>query len=167
MLTPVPKTPFEPVPTQPLRINKVINHEVDGIILAASGIKRLGLEQHIKKYMNKKIWIPAIGQGAIGIESRKDNKIINKLIEKLNHKNTSICVNAEREVSKFFKASCTTPIAAIASIHENKIILSSMVGSMDGSKKIYYEENGLIEDYQKVGLNVALGLEKKGARKFL
>ena len=149
------------------RINKVINHEVDGIILAAAGVKRLGLEKHIKSYMNEKIWVPAIGQGAIGVESRKDNKKINQLIEKLNHKNTSICVNAEREVSKFFKASCSTPIAAIASIHKNKIILSSMIGSIDGSKKIYYEENGLIEDYQKVGQNVALGLEKKGARKFL
>lgn len=149
------------------RINKVLNDKVDGIILAAAGVKRLGLEKHIRSYMNERTWIPAIGQGAIGVESRKDNKKINQLIEKLNHKNTSICVNTEREVSKFFKANCTTPIAAIAYINKNKITLYSMIGAIDGSKKIYCEKNGLIEDYKKVGLSVALCLEQKGARKFL
>ena len=149
------------------RIKKIDNNEIDGIILAAAGVKRLGLEKYITSYMNKEVWIPAIGQGAIGIESRKDNLIINNLINKLNHKLTSLCVNAEREVSKFFEASCSTPIAANAIINNNKIIISSMIGSIDGNKKIYHKENGLVEDSQKIGRKVAIGLEGKGARKLL
>jgi hydroxymethylbilane synthase len=149
------------------RIKKIDNNEIDGIILAAAGVKRLGLEKYITSYMNKEVWIPAIGQGAIGIESRKDNLIINNLINKLNHKLTSLCVNAEREVSKFFEASCSTPIAANAIINNNKIVISSMIGSIDGNKKIYHKENGLVEDSQKIGREVAIGLERKGARKLL
>ena len=149
------------------RIKKVINGEVDGIILAAAGIKRLGLEEEISSYMGIKKWIPAIGQGAIGIETKKNNKQINDLIYKLNHKETSLCVNAERQISKFFEASCNTPIAANAIIQDNIIEISSMIGSLDGKKTIYYQEKGLIENYEKVGFECAAGLESKGARELL
>ena len=149
------------------RINKVLNNEIDGIILAAAGVKRLGLTKHITEYLNEKIWVPAIGQGAIGIESRKDNNLINKLIEKLNHKNTSLCVKSEREISKFFEASCSSPIAANAIIKDQKITITSMIGSLDGNKKIYNEESGPIDKFKEIGIKVAMGLEKKGARKLL
>jgi len=149
------------------RINKVLDGKMDGIILAAAGVKRLGLEKYITSYMDKKIWIPAIGQGAIGIESRKNNKIINNIVGKLNHEHTKICVDAEREVSAFFEASCSTPIAANAVIDKNTIILSSMIGAIDGSEKIYYEESGPIGISKKIGFNVSSKLEQKGARKLL
>ena len=149
------------------RINKVLNGEVDGIILAAAGVKRLGLEDKITAYMDNRNWVPAIGQGAIGIESKKTNKRINSLINKLNHKKTSYCVESERQVSRFFEASCSTPIAANAVIQNNNITISSMIGALDGSKKIYHKENGLVEDYLKIGLKVSIGLEKKGARDLL
>ena len=149
------------------RINKIINNEIEGIILAAAGVKRLGLKKHITSYMDKNTWVPAIGQGAIGVETRKDNTVVNNLIKKLDHKLTSICVNAEREISKFFEASCSMPIAANAIIHNNKISISSMVGSLDGSKKIYHKENGSLEEYKKISKKVAIALEKKGARELL
>tara|TARA_E500000178_G_scaffold66728_1_gene63955 strand:- start:2965 stop:3888 length:924 start_codon:yes stop_codon:yes gene_type:complete len=149
------------------RINKVFNNEVNGIILAAAGLKRLGLQNKITEYLNKNVWIPAIGQGAIGIESRKNNSIVNNLMIKLNHKNTDLCVDAERQVSKFFNASCSSPIAANAIIDGDNIIVSSMVGKFDGSKKIYHQEIGLLKESKKVGLSVAIGLEKKGARELL
>ena len=76
------------------RIDKVLNGEIDGIILAAAGVKRLGLEKYISSYLNKNMWIPAIGQGAIGIEIKKSNEKLNKFINKLNDEHTSICVNA-------------------------------------------------------------------------
>jgi hydroxymethylbilane synthase len=140
---------------------------MDGIILAAAGVIRLGLEKYITSYMDKKIWIPAIGQGAIGIESRKNNKIINNIVSKLNHEHTKICVDAEREVSRFFEASCSTPIAANAVINKDKITLSSMIGAIDGSEKIYCEESGPIGNSKKIGFNVSSKLEQKGARKLL
>lgn len=149
------------------RINKVLDDEIDGIILAAAGVKRLGLNKYITEYFNEKIWVPAIGQGAIGIESRKDNNLINELVKKLNHEKTSMCVRSEREISKFFEASCSTPIAANANIYDNKMHVTSMIGSLDGNNKIYNEEIGPIEKFEEIGIKVAIGLDKKGANKLL
>ena len=146
------------------RINKVADNEVDGIIIAAAGVKRLGLEKHITEYMDEKVWVPAIGQGAIGIELRKDDAPMKNFIKKLNDSDSYICVNLEREVSKYFQASCSTPLAALASIHDSKINLVSMIGSIDGKRKIYHEENSLLSDANGLGTKVALSLEKKGAR---
>ena len=78
-----------------------------------------------------------------------------------------MCVNAERQISEYFNASCSTPIAANAVIDNNNIIVSSMIGSIDGSEKIYHKETGSIKDSNKIGLSVAIGLEKKGARNLL
>ena len=149
------------------RIDKVLNGEIDGIILAAAGVKRLGLEKYISSYLNKNMWIPAIGQGAIGIEIKKSNEKLNKFINKLNDEHTSICVNAEREISKFFNASCNTPIAAYAETNNNNIYITSMIGNIEGSKKIYSNKEGLLNNAQKIGYNLAIDLEKKGARDFL
>jgi len=149
------------------RIDKVLNGEIDGIILAAAGVKRLGLEKYISSYLNKNMWIPAIGQGAIGIEIKKSNEKLNKFINKLNDNHTSICVNAEREVSKFFNASCNTPIAAYAETNNNNIYITSMIGNIEGSKKIYSNKEGLLNNAQKIGHSLAIDLEKKGARDFL
>ena len=149
------------------RIDKVLNGEIDGIILAAAGVKRLGLEKYISSYLNKNMWIPAIGQGAIGIEIKKSNEKLNKFINKLNDEHTSICVNAEREISKFFNASCNTPIAAYAETNNNNIYITSMIGNIEGSKKIYSNKEGLLNNAQKIGYSLAIDLEKKGARDFL
>lgn len=149
------------------RIDKVLNGEIDGIILAAAGVKRLGLEKYISSYLNKNMWIPAIGQGAIGIEIKKSNEKLNKFIDKLNDEHTSICVNAEREISKFFNASCNTPIAAYAETNNNNIYITSMIGNIEGSKKIYSNKEGLLNNAQKIGYSLAIDLEKKGARDFL
>ena len=149
------------------RIDKVLNGEIDGIILAAAGVKRLGLEKYISSYLNKNMWIPAIGQGAIGIEIKKSNERLNKFINKLNDEHTSICVNAEREISKFFNASCNTPIAAYAETNNNNIYITSMIGNIEGSKKIYSNKEGLLNNAQKIGYSLAIDLEKKGARDFL
>ena len=149
------------------RIDKVLNGEIDGIILAAAGVKRLGLEKYISSYLNKNMWIPAIGQGAIGIEIKKSNETLNKFINKLNDEHTSICVNAEREISKFFNASCNTPIAAYAETNNNNIYITSMIGNIEGSKKIYSNKEGLLNNAQKIGYSLAIDLEKKGARDFL
>lgn len=149
------------------RIDKVLNSEIDGIILAAAGVKRLGLEKYISSYLNKNMWIPAIGQGAIGIEIKKSNEKLNKFINKLNDEHTSICVNAEREISKFFNASCNTPIAAYAETNNNNIYITSMIGNIEGSKKIYSNKEGLLNNAQKIGYSLAIDLEKKGARDFL
>ena len=77
-------------------------------MFAAAGVKRLGLSKYITEYLE--IWVPAIGQGAIGIKSRKDNNSINQIMFKLNHENMILCVKSEKLVN--FEASCSTPIGA-------------------------------------------------------
>lgn len=149
------------------RINKVKNNEIDGIIVAAAGVLRLGLKKHIAEFMDEREWLPAIGQGAIGIETKKNNVVINNLVEKLNDKETSICVNAEREVSKYFQANCNTPLAALAKISGNTIRLNAMIGSLDGQQKICFEADSLIENHKDLGIKVAKGLEAKGAKELL
>lgn len=149
------------------RINKVKNNEIDGIIVAAAGVLRLGLKKHIAEFMDEREWLPAIGQGAIGIETKKNNFVINNLVEELNDKETSICVNAEREVSKYFQANCNTPLAALAKISGNTIRLNAMIGSLDGQQKICFEADSLIENHKDLGIKVAKGLEAKGAKELL
>ena len=149
------------------RINKVKNNEIDGIIVAAAGVLRLGLKKHIAEFMDEREWLPAIGQGAIGIETKKNNFVINNLVEELNDKETSICVNAEREVSKYFQANCNTPLAALAKISGNTIRLNAMIGSLDGQQKICFEVDSLIENHKDLGIKVAKGLEAKGAKELL
>ena len=149
------------------RINRVKNNEIDGIIVAAAGVLRLGLKKHIAEFMDEREWLPAIGQGAIGIETKKNNVVINNLVEKLNDKKTSICVNTEREVSKYFQANCNTPLAALAKISGNTIRLNAMIGSLDGQQKICFEADSLIENHKDLGIKVAKGLEAKGAGELL
>ena len=149
------------------RINKVKNNEIDGIIVAAAGVLRLGLKKHIAEFMDEREWLPAIGQGAIGIETKKNNFVINNLVEKLNDNETSICVNAEREVSRYFQANCNTPLAALAKISGNTIRLNAMIGSLDGQQKICFEVDSLIENHKDLGIKVAKGLEAKGAKELL
>jgi hydroxymethylbilane synthase len=149
------------------RIKKVLDGEIDGIILAAAGVKRLGLEKNISEFMDEKIWVPAIGQGAIGIETKKDNKIINNLVAKLNDKKTSLCVKSERIISEYFEASCSTPVGANAIIKSNDIHLTAMIGSLDGKTKIYNQGEGSLKEFKEIALNVAKGIEEKGGRELL
>ena len=117
--------------------------------------------------MDEREWLPAIGQGAIGIETKKNNVVINNLVEKLNDNETSICVNTEREVSRYFQANCNTPLAALAKISGNTIQLNAMIGSLDGQQKIYFEADSSIENHKDLGIKVAKGLEAKGAKELL
>tara|TARA_Y100000389_G_C17420654_1_gene496491 strand:+ start:534 stop:1457 length:924 start_codon:yes stop_codon:yes gene_type:complete len=149
------------------RIKKVLDGEIDGIILAAAGVKRLGLEKNISEFMDEKIWVPAIGQGAIGIETKKNNKIINNLVAKLNDKKTSLCVKSERIISEYFEASCSTPVGANAIIKNNDIHLTAMIGSLDGKTKIYNQGKGSLKEFKEIALNVANGIEEKGGRELL
>jgi hydroxymethylbilane synthase len=102
------------------RLRKLDEGQFDAIILAAAGIKRLGLEERISEILSPEISLPAIGQGAIGIECRIDDEFINKLIAPLNYPETSICVKAERAFLERLEGGCQVPIAAYARIVNQK-----------------------------------------------
>src|SRR5208337_4358142 len=114
------------------RLKKLDEGLFDAIILAVAGVKRLGWQDRITEILLPEISLPAIGQGAVGIESRIDDKMINSLISQLNHPETSVCVRAERAVLKRLEGGCQVPIAAHARLINGIITIDGLVGSVTG-----------------------------------
>ncbi len=115
----------------PTRIEKLQNGVVDACILAYAGIKRLGLDSVIKQIFTETQMIPAIGQGVICVETRKNDTKIHELLAPLTHKPTEICIQAERRFMQEMEGNCTTPIAAHATLSGDMLTLNTM----------YYEES--------------------------
>ncbi|PAF43385.1 hydroxymethylbilane synthase [Helicobacter sp. 11S03491-1] len=118
------------------RLKKLQDGEFDAIILAKAGVNRLGIDSHQITYitpLSQEMMIPAMGQGALGVEMREDHQKF-ALLKKLNDEPTSICCNAERLFVKILEGGCQVPIGVNAKITDNKIYLSAVVGLPDGSK---------------------------------
>ncbi len=116
------------------RLAKLDAGDFDAIILAAAGLERLGLEQRVSQYLPEDMFIPAVGQGAIGIECRSDDQQINDYIACLNDLTTNQCVSAERVVNEKLQGGCHMPIAVYASINEHNLQMFAFVGLPDGSE---------------------------------
>jgi hydroxymethylbilane synthase len=149
------------------RLKKLDEGQYSAIILAAAGLIRLGLEDRIKKYLETEISIPAVGQGALGIEVLSENEELIKMLLELNDDNTSRCVLAERVVSRSLAGSCTAPLGAYASISNNDFIIKGFVASPDGAQIIYAETKGNKSDFYKLGEALSQILIDKGARDIL
>src|SRR5512139_1975169 len=111
------------------RLRKLDEGQFDAIILAAAGVKRLGWAGRITQILDPSISLPAIGQGAVGIECRTSDQFINGLIAPLDHTETSLCVRAERAFLKRLEGGCQVPIAAYAQLRGGKISMDGLVGS--------------------------------------
>ena len=149
------------------RLKKLDEGQYSAIILAAAGLIRLGLEGRIKKYLETEISIPAVGQGALGIEVLSENEELIKMLLELNDDNTSRCVLAERVVSRSLAGSCTAPLGAYASISNNDFIIKGFVASPDGAQIIYAETKGDKSDFYKLGEDLSQILIDKGAMDIL
>jgi hydroxymethylbilane synthase len=149
------------------RLAKLDEGEYDAIILAVAGLQRLGLNQRIRSYLSTEVSLPAIGQGAIGIECRKENPEIESLISSLDHSETNICVTAERAVSQNLAGGCQLPIAGFAQLNNDELHLRSLVGMPDGSKICKSESKGPKSDPVALGQHVAAELIELGAHEIL
>lgn len=149
------------------RVKKLLDGQYDAIVLAAAGLQRLNLEEHIKQYFNPEEMLPAVGQGAIGIECRANDKAIKKLLMPLNHFPTESCVIAERKMNTVLNGGCHTPVAGYATYQGDQLLLRGLVGKLDGSKIIRAEVQGHIKDARKIGHDVANQLLEKGAGEIL
>jgi hydroxymethylbilane synthase len=145
------------------RLGKLDGGEFDAIILAAAGLKRLGFAQRITACLDTADSLPAIGQGAIGIECRVDDPWVNRLIGPLHHSDTAICVAAERAMNQRLMGGCQVPIAGHAQLRDGGIYLRGLVGRPDGSEIIRGEQQGSPEQAQEVGLRLAEDLLARGA----
>ena len=149
------------------RFRKLDEGQFDAIILAAAGVKRLGWEQRITGVIGPETSLPAIGQGAIGIECRITDKFINDLIAPLNHAETALCVRAERALLKRLQGGCQVPIAAYAVIADGRLLMDGLVGSVTGDRIIREHREGNPEDGESVGKMLAETLLSRGADKIL
>ena len=124
------------------RLNKLKKGDYAAIILAAAGLIRLGLKEKITMFLETNISIPAVGQGALGIEILSGNEELHTLIKPLNDENSARCVLAERMVSRSLAGSCTVPLGAYAFIEKESLIINGFVATPDGNHFIHAETKG-------------------------
>ncbi|MEW6740437.1 MAG: hydroxymethylbilane synthase [Nitrospirota bacterium] len=149
------------------RLRKLDEGQFDAIILAAAGVKRLGWSERITEILPPEISLPAIGQGAVGIECRVDDEFINNLISQLNHNETSVCVRAERAFLKKLEGGCQVPIAAYARLIDGRVVMDGLVGSVSGDRIVKGRIEGTPNDAENLGIRLAEDLLSRGAKEIL
>ncbi len=150
------------------RFSKLASGEYSGMILACAGVKRLGLADKITQYLPFEVSLPAVGQGAVGIEIRQNDPLIeNMVVETLLHKPTYIAILAERGLMRHLEGGCQIPIGANAKIENNKIKLKALVASLDGKQIYKAEMEGEIEYPEKLGIELGEKLLSLGAKEVL
>jgi hydroxymethylbilane synthase len=149
------------------RLGKLDRGDYAAIILAAAGLKRLGLESRIRACLPIEESLPAAGQGAMAIEivsgARADGVDLRALLAPLNHEDTARAVAAERKVSRVFGASCQIPLAAHAIVAGGELHLRAMVATPDGRRSAYAEATGQAHDPDSLGQQVSLRLREQDA----
>jgi len=149
------------------RLKKLDNNEYDAIILAAAGLKRLGYEHRIQEHLEIGLSLPAMGQGAVGIETRIADKRVNDLIAPLNHEPTAIRITAERAMNARLEGGCQVPIGGYAELDHGVILLRGLVGRPDGSEIVRGDISGRPEDAAELGYVLADDLLSRGAKEIL
>ena len=149
----------------PTRLKKFDESNLDGVILAYAGLKRLGFESRISEVIPFNIMVPAVGQGAIAVEVREKDKQTIEILEKLEHRQTRVCVTAERAFLRALEGGCQVPIGAYAFLEGSQIVLEGVVGSLDGTTVFREKTTG--RDAESLGTDLAKALIEKGAGRLL
>jgi len=149
------------------RLKKLEVENLDAIVLAAAGVKRLNLEHKITEYLNPDIILPAIGQGALCIQIRNDDPVIGPLVEALDHGPTRTVVRGERAFLKRLEGGCQVPIAGHGKISQAQFILTGLVAEVDGSRMIKAQLSGPADTSEAIGIELAEELLARGADKIL
>jgi hydroxymethylbilane synthase len=145
------------------RLKKIQSGEVDGVILAAAAMIRLGWEKRITQYLSVDDFLPSAGQGVIGIETRQSDDDINELVSQINNFPTWQCVIAERVFLNTLGGGCRAPIAALATLDGEQLHLDGMVASSDGTKMLRSSRKGGINSAEETGRDLAKELLGLGA----
>jgi hydroxymethylbilane synthase len=149
------------------RLGKLDRGEYAAIILAAAGLKRLGLPQRIKALIEPEQSLPAPGQGAMAIETLSGRADLAALLAPLNHRDSELAVTAERTLSRYFGGSCQIPLAAFATVDGATMRLRAMVATPDGLQVAAAEVSGPADAPEVLGQRVALMLQEQGAAAIL
>jgi hydroxymethylbilane synthase len=148
------------------RIQKLKDGLYDGIVLALAGIKTLKLEEDIKHIFSVEELLPAVGQGIIATQCRRDDKNITKLLKKINNKQAKQCAIAERSLLKTLSGDCDTAVGGLAVIKNNELILSAQLFSDSGDQDFIYKAKGKKEDGASIGAIAGKELLKKAGNSF-
>ncbi len=149
------------------RLAKLDRGEYDAVILAVAGLKRLALPQRIRQPLDPRLCLPAVGQGAIGIECRLADSRTRALLAPLHHHETAMRIGAERAMNARLDGGCQVPIGSYAEIEGDRIWLRALVGSPDGSRVIRVEGRAPLDQGEQLGVNLAEELLSRGAREIL
>jgi hydroxymethylbilane synthase len=149
------------------RLRKLDEGHYDAIILAAAGLKRLGLENRITQYFEAQDSVPAVGQGIIGIECRADDSINIGLVRALNDAEAWQCCIAERAFAHRLEGSCQSPIAGFATLRDGQMQVRGVIGSPDGREMYRDSHSGALADASNIGIALAENLLKQGAEQLL
>ena len=149
------------------RLSKLDAGLYDAIILASAGLKRLGLSERIRHTLPASVSLPAVGQGAVGLECRENDQQVLDLIQPLLHIETSACVRAERAFNAYLEGGCQVPIAGYATLHADELHIEGRVGSVDGATLLVAELRGPVAQAEQLGETLAQRLLELGAGELL
>jgi len=164
------RSDFEMIPLRgnlDTRLKKLKTMNLDAIVLALAGLKRLGLEERITEIIPPEISLPAIGQGALGIETRMNDEEVEEKIRFLNDDDSWIAVSAERAFLKKLEGGCQVPIAAFGRMMDSILRVDGLVGTIDGKRLIRHHIEGSPEKAELLGIELAEILLSKGAKEIL
>ena len=145
------------------RLSKLDAGNYDAIILASAGLKRLGLADRIRHTLKPAVSLPAVGQGALGLECRDRDQAVLDLILPLLHAETDACVRAERAFNTYLEGGCQVPIAGYATLQDGTIAIEGRVGSVDGTTLLKAELQGDVNQAEQLGVALAQNLLAQGA----
>lgn len=149
------------------RLRKLDEGSYDALVLAASGLRRLALEARITVRLETEQLLPAIGQGALGIETRRGDADVQSLLRPLDDEETHICVSAERAVSRRLNGGCLAPVAGFAELRGDEVHIIALVGRPDGTELIRDAVSGPAVEAEALGVALAESLLQRGADRIL
>ena len=149
------------------RLSKLDAGQYDAIILASAGLKRLNLHDRIRHTLTAEVSLPAVGQGALGLECRSQDQQVLDLIMPLMHQDSNACVRAERAFNAYLEGGCQVPIAGFATLNDQELQVEGRVGSVDGVTLLRAKVQGVPEQAEALGVELAKKLLDQGAGELL
>lgn len=151
----------------PSRIEKFLKSDWDAIILARAGVERLKLHKYISSIIPIEFFLPAVGQGALGIETKENNLLAIEFLQSIHDENTFVATKSERALLRQLEGGCQVPIGAFAEVKHNGLFLDAFVGSLSGDITFRKKVRGKKSEPEKLGKQLAKDLLKAGASKIL
>jgi hydroxymethylbilane synthase len=149
------------------RLRKLDEGQYDAIILAEAGLRRLGMDERIVHALPYSLMVPAVGQGALGLETRRDDTVTRAAVTALDDGPTHAAISAERSLLATLRGGCLAPVAALAQVEDGQMSLTAVVLSFDGRQRLVVVEQGSAETAEALGRSVAEKLLQQGAAKLI